>query len=37
MLAEMQKTNYEIYNVLLGTRAPFAWNDPRFLSGGASK
>lgn len=37
MLAEMMKTNYEIYGVLLGQRAPFAWNDPRFQPGGAAK
>jgi hypothetical protein len=37
MLAEMLKTNYEIYDVLLGTRAPFAWNDPRFQPGGAAQ
>jgi hypothetical protein len=29
MLSEMMKTNYEIYDVLLGRRAPFLWDDPR--------
>ena len=37
MLAEMLKTNYEIYDVLLGKRAPFAWNDPRFQPGNTTK
>jgi hypothetical protein len=37
MLAEMLKTNYEIYDVLLGQRAPFLWNDPRFQPGAAAK
>jgi hypothetical protein len=37
MLAEMLKTNYEIYDVLLGQRAPFAWNDPRFQADSAAK
>lgn len=30
MLAEMMKTNYDIYEVLEGQRPPFAWDDPRF-------
>lgn len=30
MLAEMMKTNYSIYDLLLEKRAPFAWDDPRF-------
>ena len=30
MLAEMMKTNRGIYDVLLGKRPPFAWDDPRF-------
>ena len=37
MLAEMFKANYGIYDVLLGKRAPFAWNDPRFQPGSAAK
>ena len=28
-LAEMMKTNYDIYKVWLGEREPFAWKDPR--------
>ena len=30
MLAEMIKTNYGIYEVLLGREKPFVFNDPRF-------
>jgi hypothetical protein len=30
MLAEMMKTNHTIYDLLLGKRSPFAWEDPRF-------
>lgn len=30
MVAEMMKTNHTIYDVLLGKRAPFVWDDPRF-------
>lgn len=30
MVAEMMKTNHAIYELLLGKRAPFAWDDPRF-------
>lgn len=30
MLAEMMKTNHSIYDLLLGKRPPFAWDDPRF-------
>ncbi len=30
MLAEMIKTNHSIYDLLLGKRAPFLWDDPRF-------
>ncbi|MBN8418415.1 MAG: hypothetical protein J0L73_05830 [Verrucomicrobia bacterium] len=30
MLAEMMKTNHTIYDLLLGKRPPFAWDDPRF-------
>ncbi len=33
MLAEMMKTNYGIYPVLFGQRAPFVLNDPRFTGG----
>ena len=29
-LAEVMKTNYTIYDVLLGVRPPYALNDPRF-------
>lgn len=32
MLAEMMQTNHGIYDLLLGKRAPFAWDDPRFQS-----
>lgn len=28
-VGEMAKTNYEVYDVLLGTRPPFAWDDAR--------
>jgi hypothetical protein len=30
MLTEMMKTNHTIYDLLLGKRPPFAWDDPRF-------
>ncbi|MBM3887801.1 MAG: agarase, partial [Verrucomicrobia bacterium] len=30
MLAEMLKTNYDIYKVFLGEKAPFRFRDPRF-------
>jgi hypothetical protein len=30
MLTEMMKTNHTIYDLLLGKRAPFAWEDARF-------
>jgi hypothetical protein len=30
MIAEMVKTNYAIYPIMLGEKAPFAWDDPRF-------
>lgn len=30
MLAEMMKTNHAIYDLLLGKRPAFAWDDPRF-------
>jgi len=33
-LAEMMKTNYDIYAVMLGERAPFAYEDPRFTGTG---
>ena len=29
-LAEMMKTNYDIYKVWFGERSPFKWDDPRF-------
>ena len=33
-LAEMMKSNYDIYKVVSGERAPFAFDDPRFTSSG---
>jgi len=30
MLEEMMKTNYGIYDLLLGRREPFQWDNPRF-------
>lgn len=33
MLAEMMKTNDAIYEVLLGRKPPFVWDDPRFQPG----
>jgi hypothetical protein len=33
MLAEVVETNHGIYNLLLGKRAPFAWDDARFKTG----
>lgn len=30
VLSEMMKTNYDIYKVWLGEKAPFAWDDARF-------
>ena len=30
LLSEMMKTNYDIYKVWLGEKAPFAWDDARF-------
>jgi hypothetical protein len=30
MLQEVMKTNYDIYKVMLGERAPFVWDDARF-------
>jgi hypothetical protein len=30
MLAEMMKTNHTIYDLLLGKRRTFAWDDARF-------
>ena len=30
LLAEMMRTNYDIYQVLLGARPPFVFDDPRF-------
>ncbi|HEV7301310.1 MAG TPA: sugar-binding protein [Tepidisphaeraceae bacterium] len=29
-LAEVMKTNYDVYSVILGQRPPFAYDDPRF-------
>ncbi len=38
MLAEMMKTNYDIYSVWLGEKAPFIFDDPRFNpAGGGTK
>ena len=34
MVELMAKTNHDIYKVLLGERAPFVWDDPRFTLGG---
>jgi len=36
-LAEMMKTNYDIYAVLFGERKPFAYDDPRFAATGATE
>lgn len=36
MLAEMIKTNYEIYKVLFGERPPFVFDDPRFTRDGGA-
>ena len=38
-LAEVMKTNYTIYDVILGTRPPYALDDPRFAArrAGAAK
>jgi hypothetical protein len=33
-LAEMMKTNYDLYSVLFGQRAPFVYDDPRFTMAG---
>jgi hypothetical protein len=30
MLAEMMRTNSTMYDLLLGKRAPFSWDDVRF-------
>lgn len=35
MLDHMMKTNYEIYDVLLGVRPPFEFDDPRFRQSGS--
>ncbi|MBI5818901.1 MAG: beta-galactosidase [Verrucomicrobia bacterium] len=37
MLDEMMKTNYDIYKVFLGERAPFVFDDPRFKPPRASR
>jgi hypothetical protein len=37
MIEHMMKTNYEIYEVVLGKRPPFVFDDPRFNQTGASK
>ena len=36
-LAEASTANAGIYDVLLGRRPPFAWDDPRFVSGGVGR
>ena len=36
-LAEAGTANAGVYDVLLGRRAPFAWDDPRFVSGGVGR
>ncbi len=36
MITHMLKTNYEIYDVLLGKRPPFAFDDPRFNQSGSA-
>jgi len=33
MLAEMMKTNYDIYNVLAGARPPYVYDNPLFTAG----
>jgi len=30
MLAQMMKTNYDIYAIAMGEQKPFAWDEPRF-------
>ena len=37
MLAEMMKSNYDIYKVFFGERAPFEFNDPRFTAKGTGR
>ena len=37
MLAEMMKTNYDIYNVLAGTRPPYVYDNPLFTQAGNLK
>lgn len=37
MLDEMMKTNHTIYDLLLGKRPPFGWNDPRFIAPTAAR
>jgi hypothetical protein len=36
-LAEAMKANYNVYDVFLGQKPPFAWDDPRFQSRGAGQ
>ncbi|HEV7298417.1 MAG TPA: sugar-binding protein [Tepidisphaeraceae bacterium] len=36
MLAHAMETNYSIYDVVLGKREPFAWDDPRFVIAAAA-
>ncbi len=35
-LAEMMKTNYDIYAIVFGERKPFVYDDPRFAAKGAA-
>jgi len=37
MLAEMMKTNYDIYKVEMGERPPFVFDDPRFAAAAGGK
>jgi len=37
MVAEMAKTNYDIYNVLAGTRPPYVYDNPLFTAAGNLK
>ncbi len=37
MLAEMMKSNYDIYKVWLSERPPFTFNDPRFAASGTGR
>jgi hypothetical protein len=37
MLAEMMKTNYAIYDVFFGRRAPFVYDNPKFTQAGGGR